>query len=149
MRPNWKVTYLWQMGGFFLCSPACPKQPRTSFPFYKLFYTTISARISGETTTSFPMSLNPKCTSRSVISTSAYISWNKNIQHFNLMSPLHIRFLFFSARRKRRKYLLLKLKQIPTYCFSSKLWNSLTFIYRDKKVFSNFSCRFLNPNNFF
>ena len=74
-----------------------------------------------ETTTSFPMSLNPKCTSRSVISTSAYISWNKNIQHFNLMSPLHIRFLFFSARRKRRKYLLLKLKQIPNYCFSSKL----------------------------
>ena len=103
-----------------------------------------------ETTTSFPMSLNPKCTSRSVISTSAYISWKKNIQHFNLMSPLHIRFLFFSARRKRRKYLLLKLKQIPTYCFSSKLWNSLTFpfIYRDKKVFPNFSCRFLNPNIF-
>ena len=26
---------------FFLCSPNCPKQPRTSFPFYKFFYTTI------------------------------------------------------------------------------------------------------------
>ena len=31
---------------FFLCSPACPKQPRTSFPFYIFFHTTISARIS-------------------------------------------------------------------------------------------------------
>ena len=31
---------------FFLCSPDCPKQPRTSFPFYKFFYTTISAKIS-------------------------------------------------------------------------------------------------------
>ena len=30
---------------FFLCSPDCPKQPRTSFPFYKFFYTTISGRI--------------------------------------------------------------------------------------------------------
>ena len=34
--------------GFFLCSPACPKQPRTSFPFYKLFYPSISARISAQ-----------------------------------------------------------------------------------------------------
>ena len=32
--------------GFFLCSHDCPKQSRTSFPFYKLFYLTISARIS-------------------------------------------------------------------------------------------------------
>ena len=31
---------------FFLCSPPCPKQPKTSFPFYKFFYQTISARIS-------------------------------------------------------------------------------------------------------
>ena len=31
---------------FFLCSPACPKQPRTSFLFYNFFYPTISARIS-------------------------------------------------------------------------------------------------------
>jgi hypothetical protein len=23
------------LGVFFLCSPACPKQPRSSFPFYK------------------------------------------------------------------------------------------------------------------
>ena len=34
------------VGIFFLCSPACPKQPRTSFPFYKFFYPTISAKIS-------------------------------------------------------------------------------------------------------
>ena len=27
-----KVAYLWQLGVCFLCSPACPKQPRTSFP---------------------------------------------------------------------------------------------------------------------
>ena len=27
-------------------SPDCPKQPRTSFPFYKFFYPTISGRIS-------------------------------------------------------------------------------------------------------
>ena len=32
---------------FFLCSPDCPKQSRSSFPFYKFFYPTISARISG------------------------------------------------------------------------------------------------------
>ena len=31
---------------FFLCSPDCPKQPRTSFPFYKLFYPIISAKVS-------------------------------------------------------------------------------------------------------
>ena len=31
---------------FFLCSHDCPKQPRTSFPFYKFFYQTISGRVS-------------------------------------------------------------------------------------------------------
>ena len=31
---------------FFLCSPDCPEQPRTSFLFYRLFYPTISGRIS-------------------------------------------------------------------------------------------------------
>ena len=31
---------------FFLCSPDCPKQPITSFPFYKFFYPTISGGIS-------------------------------------------------------------------------------------------------------
>ena len=41
-----KVAYLWQLGVFFLYSPDCPKQPRISFPFYKLLYTTISCRIS-------------------------------------------------------------------------------------------------------
>ena len=41
-----KVAYLWQLGVFFLCSPNCPKQPRTSFPFYKFFYTTNSYRVS-------------------------------------------------------------------------------------------------------
>ena len=35
------------VGSFFLCSPNCPKQPRTSYPFYEFFYTTISFRISG------------------------------------------------------------------------------------------------------
>ena len=25
------------VGSFFLCSPDCPKQPRTSFPFYNFF----------------------------------------------------------------------------------------------------------------
>ena len=30
----------------FLCSPNCPKQPRTSFPFYEFFYTIISAKVS-------------------------------------------------------------------------------------------------------
>ena len=38
------------VGSFFsLCSPDCPKQPRTSFPFYKFFYPTISGRISAST----------------------------------------------------------------------------------------------------
>ena len=33
-KPPQKVAYLWQLGGFFfLCSPAYPKQPRTSFLF--------------------------------------------------------------------------------------------------------------------
>ena len=41
-----KFAYLCQLGGFFLCSPDCTKKPRTSFSFYKLFYTTISCRIS-------------------------------------------------------------------------------------------------------
>ena len=45
-KPPQKVAYLWQLGGFFLCSPDCPKQPRTSFPLYKFFYPTISSRIS-------------------------------------------------------------------------------------------------------
>jgi hypothetical protein len=45
-KPPQKVAYLWQLGVFLICSPDCPKQPRTSFPFYKLFYTTIFARIS-------------------------------------------------------------------------------------------------------
>ena len=35
------------MAVFFLCSPDCPKQSRTLYPFYKFFYPTISGRISG------------------------------------------------------------------------------------------------------
>ena len=35
----------------FLCSPDSPKQPRTSFPLYKFFYTIISTRISAYTYT--------------------------------------------------------------------------------------------------
>ena len=46
-KPPQKAAYLRQLGGFFLCSPDCPKQPWTSFQFYKFFYTTISCRISG------------------------------------------------------------------------------------------------------
>ena len=46
--PPQKVAYLWQLGVVFLCSPDCPKQPRTSFPFYNFFYPTISCRISGQ-----------------------------------------------------------------------------------------------------
>ena len=53
-KPPQKVAYLWQLGVFFHCSPDCPKLPRTSFPFYKFFYTTISGRISD---TKYP----PKC----------------------------------------------------------------------------------------
>jgi hypothetical protein len=45
-KPAQKVAYLWQLGVFFLCSPDCPKQPRTSFPFYKLFYPIVSAKVS-------------------------------------------------------------------------------------------------------
>jgi hypothetical protein len=44
-KPPQKVAYLWQLKVFFLCSPICPKQPRTSFPFYKLFYPN-SAKLS-------------------------------------------------------------------------------------------------------
>ena len=46
-KPPQNVAYLYgSLELFFLCSPTCPKQPRTSFPFYKFFYPTISARIS-------------------------------------------------------------------------------------------------------
>ena len=31
---------------FFLCSPDCPKQRRTSFPFYNFFYTIVSPKVS-------------------------------------------------------------------------------------------------------
>jgi hypothetical protein len=34
------------LGIFFLCSPNCPKQPRTSFLFYKFFYPIVSAKVS-------------------------------------------------------------------------------------------------------
>jgi hypothetical protein len=44
-------TYLWQLGGFFLCSPDCPKQPGTSFPFYNFFYPIVSAKVSVYTIT--------------------------------------------------------------------------------------------------
>ena len=45
-----KVAYLWQSSWeYFLCSPDFPKQPRTSFLFYKFFYLIISGRISGDT----------------------------------------------------------------------------------------------------
>ena len=46
-KPPQKVAYSWHLGIVFLCSPECPKQPRTSFPFYKFFYSTVSSRISG------------------------------------------------------------------------------------------------------
>ena len=46
-KPPHKIAYLWQLGGFFFCSPDCPKQPRASFLFYKFFYPTISCRLSG------------------------------------------------------------------------------------------------------
>ena len=42
-----KKSYLWQSEVFFLCSPDCPKQPKYSFPFYKFFYTIVSAKVSG------------------------------------------------------------------------------------------------------
>ena len=34
------------VGSFFLSSPVCPKQPRTSFPFYRFFYPFVSANVS-------------------------------------------------------------------------------------------------------
>ena len=41
-----KICILMAVGSFFPCSPDCPKQPRTSFPFYNFFYPTISGGIS-------------------------------------------------------------------------------------------------------
>ena len=41
-KPPHKAAYLWQLGVFFLCSPDCPKEPRTSFQFYKFFYPIVS-----------------------------------------------------------------------------------------------------------
>ena len=48
-----KVADLWQFGFFFLCSPDCPKKPRTSFPFYKFFYPIVSAKVSVKTLLEF------------------------------------------------------------------------------------------------
>ena len=47
-KPTPKSCRLMAVGSccFSLCSPDCPKQPRTSFPFYKFFYPTISCKIS-------------------------------------------------------------------------------------------------------
>ena len=39
---------------FFLCSPDCPIQPRTSVSFNKFSYSIISGRISGDRPTSCP-----------------------------------------------------------------------------------------------
>ena len=45
-----KICILMAVGSFFfLCCPNCTKQPRTSFLFHKLFYPTISGRISDYT----------------------------------------------------------------------------------------------------
>ena len=33
---------------FFLCSPDCPKESKTSFPFYKFFYSIVSAKVSAQ-----------------------------------------------------------------------------------------------------
>ena len=41
-----KSCILMAVGSFFLCSPNCPKQPRTSFLFYELFYPIVSAKVS-------------------------------------------------------------------------------------------------------
>ena len=41
-----KSCILMAVGRFFFCNPECPKQPRTSFPFYKFFYTIVSAKVS-------------------------------------------------------------------------------------------------------
>ena len=47
-KPPQKVAYLWQLGDFFSAVPAaCPKQPRTWFPFYEFFYPIVSAKVSG------------------------------------------------------------------------------------------------------
>ena len=45
-KASQKVAYLWQLGVFFLY----PKQPRTSFLFYKFFYPIVSAKVFGKTT---------------------------------------------------------------------------------------------------
>ena len=45
-KPPQKIAYFSQLGVFFLCSPDFPKQPRTSFPFYKFFYPIESAKVS-------------------------------------------------------------------------------------------------------
>ena len=42
-----KNKILMAVGSFFLFSPDWPKQPRTSFLFYKFIYPNISGRISG------------------------------------------------------------------------------------------------------
>ena len=44
-KPPKKVEYIWQLGFFFLCGPDCPKQPRTSYPFYRFSHTIICSKI--------------------------------------------------------------------------------------------------------
>ena len=46
-KTNPKSCILMAVGSFFLCSPDCPKQSRTSFQFHKFFYPIVSAKVSG------------------------------------------------------------------------------------------------------
>ena len=54
-----KVAFLWQLGVCFLCSPNCPKLPRTSFSFNKFFSTIICSKICGLNLPEFDISVEP------------------------------------------------------------------------------------------
>jgi hypothetical protein len=67
------------LGGFFLCSPDCPKQPRTSFPFYKLFYPIVSAKVSELNPLANPGYINGVCTCLGAMFSLVITDRNKSI----------------------------------------------------------------------
>ena len=60
---------------FFLCNPYCPKQPRTSFPFYKLFYATILCSISAYSHCNLNLEVLFSCTGFTLCRVSLFCCW--------------------------------------------------------------------------
>ena len=66
------------VGRFFFCNPDCPKKPRTSFLFYKLFYLIITAKFSAyRTTTNYsgPKEIKPSIVAEATLDVRHLRNW--------------------------------------------------------------------------